>query len=114
MERYYPTNSVRPDEVFWKTNQSPFMETWGWTNLLYRRVEWRVWPWVFRSHVLLWFIRWYNGDGKIDPTQTYRLRAEQPPYREGYAVATTPKERFSFRLSWRTPDRERWDNMGGI
>ena len=110
---YTPTNPVRPDEVFYKTNEEPYMSAWGY-DWLYRRVEWRIAIWTFRSYVLLWGIRWYHGDGKIDATQTYRLRNEEHAYRFGYVVTTTKKEQFSVRFSWKRPDRERWDNQGGI
>lgn len=113
-ERYHPTNAVRPDEIFWKTTAMPSLTAWGW-DWLFRRVRWKIGSqWTFQSSVLLWVVRWYSGTGKIDPSQTYRLRSEQPAYALGYVVATTKKEQFSFRLSVKKPDRERWDNMGGI
>ena len=113
MRHYYPTNVVRADETFRQTNVTPKMSAWG-VNLLYRRVSWATEEYRFRSHVLFWVIRWYHGTGKVDASQTYRLRSEQVDYANGYVVATTPKEMASFRLSLKRPDRERWDNMGGI
>lgn len=114
MTRYYPTNDTRPDEVFWKSNGILTIDTFGPWDWLFRKVTWRIEGWVFSTFILLWFVRWYAGDGKIDAAQTYRLRGEDSDYTHGYVTTTTPKERFSFRLRWRKPDRERWSNQGGI
>ena len=109
MVRYYPTNVVRPDEIFWKTKVPPDRHTIG-SDWFIRRVKWILDDKTFSSYILFWVFRWYHGTGKIDASQTYRLRAVEP----GFVVATTPKEMASFRLSISKPDRERWDNMGGI
>ena len=71
----------------------------------------------FASWVVLWVVRWYWGTVKCDGTRTRAYWGGQlgePVLAGAFVMTTTPKEMFSFRLRWRRPDRERWDNMGGI
>lgn len=114
---------VRPDERFhWQIVQ-PECESWGW-DWLFRTVTWRFVSLPsgefgrFSSSIFLWVFRWYNGTSKCDGTRTFALRAGQlggdSIERSGYVMTTTYKELASFRLSWSKPDRERYDNMGGI
>ena len=119
---------LRPDERFHLQPVKPFCMAHGWSDWLYRRVEWYnlVLPGGtvadgtvgrFNSYVLLWFIRWYRGTVKCDGSRTHAYQAGQlgEPYdSEHYVMTTTPKEMLSVRLRWRKPVREVWANMGGI
>ena len=96
------------------------MSAWGSDKLL-RVVTWKdgdgdVW---FRSGILFWYIRWYFGKFKLDGTRTKWywqgwLSDGVIPVAKEYVVNLNPAERWSLRFRSVKPDRERWDNVGGI
>ena len=108
---------ARPDERFHTQKYKPFCMAFGFDDWLYRRVEWYNLslpdgsPGRFSSYILLWFFRWYRGTAKADGSRTYAWQVEHP---NEYVITTTSKEMLSVRLSYKRPDRERWDNQGGI
>jgi hypothetical protein len=121
----------REDEVFYLFQGAVQIHTWGWTDYLYRSVKWRYegrWfdrhgrecyladAW-FNTYIVLWFFRWYIGTAKVDGSRTNRLwdgGLGWPVPADAWVVTTTPKEKFSVRVRWRKPDRERPLNQGGI
>lgn len=120
MERDCLHKDARPIDQFHLEYTPPVMTAWG-SDYLFRRVHWTLERGVFASYIVAWFIRWYWGTAKVDGTRTHAYRAGQLcPEREdlrravAYVVTTTPSEMVSFRIRWRRPSRERWDNMGGI
>lgn len=107
----YLHEGARPEERFHVQFTQPAPRAWGW-DWACRRVDWdHLDRGKFHSYIFLWFIRWYRGTVKCDGTRTYAWQATHPGE---YVMTTTPKEMASFRLSYKKPDRERWDNMGGI
>ena len=114
---------ARPDEVFALTLNPTKMTAWGF-DWMVRRVAWKTaaGSTYFTSWIVAWVIRWYHGSMKIDGSRTLRYwngdlddgRTPYQPVKDYYVTTTTPKERLSFRFSLSTPNRERWDNQGGI
>ena len=110
-------DGARPDEQFHTQEYKPYCMAFGFDDWLYRRVEWYNLslpdgsPGRFTSYILFWFFRWYRGTAKCDGSRTYGWWNAG---NYGYVITTTPKEKFSVRLRYKRPDRERWDNMGGI
>lgn len=98
---------ARPDEAFYLQAEQPTCTGWGW-DWLFRKV---TWDYQFSSYILFWYIRWYYGQEKCDGSRTKQWNSWGYP---GYVITTTPKEKFSFRLRGTKPDREVWDNAGGI
>ena len=113
--------NARPDELFHLQAEQPVCDAFG-VDWLYRVVKWTNLTLpdggngAFYSCIVLWVIRWYKGTAKCDGSRTYQLWAGYlgTPFPHEYVITTTPKELFSVRLRWRRPDRERFDNMGGI
>ena len=117
-------HTPRPDERFHLQTGQPWCVGWG-TDRLYRSVKWygvyledgsSGW---FNTYVLCWYVRWYVGNVKCDPTRTGMLRhgqlGEVPPNAENlYVMTTTPKEKFSLRFHGTPLNREVWTNMGSI
>ena len=108
---------ARPEERFHVKPTKPYCVAFGLDDWLYRRVEWfhltlpdRSPAW-FTSYILLWFFRWYRGTAKADGSRTFAWQADG---NQGYVITTTTKEMFSVRVRYKRPDRERFDNMGGI
>jgi hypothetical protein len=115
--------TARPDERFHLQTAQPWCQAFGRWDWLYRGVRWYDMTRPngsrgrFDTYIFLWFFRWYKGTVKCDGTRTRMFRHGQlgSPYDQvHFVMTTTPKEMFSVRLRWRKPDRERWDNMGGI
>jgi hypothetical protein len=114
--------NARPDERFHLQCGEPQPHGWGWDGVC-RRVWWTQ---IYTEHaedaqfvswVVLWVFRWYHGTVKCDGTRTYAFwnwLLGGPVDVNRFVMTTTPKELRSFRLSLKKPDRERWDNMGGI
>lgn len=113
---------ARPDERFHTQHTRPMCKGWG-VDWLLRRVRWYgLWlpgytaAGQFSSYIFLWVFRWYCGTVKCDGTRTFVWQgsggADSHPGE--YVMTTTPRELFSVRLSLKRPDRERWNNMGGL
>jgi hypothetical protein len=100
-------SGARADERFRVIVEEPTFEKRGGNDFSYKHIYWST---GFSSYIVLWFIRWYYGNYKCDGTRTRVWNTRYP----GYVVTPTPKEKFSFRIGYKKPDRERWDNMGGI
>lgn len=111
--------SARPDEPFHVQHICPLSFATGRWDWLYRRIDWHnlILPdgsaGAFTSWIVLWFFRWYIGTVKCNGTLTYAWWAATGDY-TAYVMTTAPWEMLSVRLRWRKPDRERFDNMGGI
>lgn len=116
-ERYNPTIPVRKQDIFWKTTDQPEVVVAFGHPAIFRLVRWRLGPHTFTRCVLLWVIRWYWGTAKIDATQTWRMRMEEPigsPYEEGYVYTTNPDELWAFRLHGSRLGEEEWVSWGSI
>mgnify|MGYP001576191185 CR=1 FL=1 len=119
---------ARSDERFHLQVGKPWCEGWG-LDWLYRSVEWYNIKredglrGFFKSYVLFWYIRWYIGNVKCDPTRTTmywygQLDDGNPPVytpdSNQYVMTTTPKEKFSLRFHGTPLNREVWTSMGSI
>ena len=98
---------ARPDEKFYVQVEQPTCSAFG-TDFIFRVVSWDI---DFKSFIFLWFFRMYIGNEKCDASRTFMWNGMGNP---GYVITTTPKEKFSFRVRYKKPDREVWTNMGGI
>ena len=113
---------ARSDEQFHLQTGQPWCVGKG-DDRKFRSVKWHGiyledgMPGWFNSYVLFWYIRWYIGNVKCDPTRTFMYWRGQlgdigDPMK--YVMATTPKEKFSLRFHGKPLDREVWTAMGSI